>query len=371
MRIGVISYDYAPAIGGMGIVAKQYVDAMRQQFPEHTIIVIAPGVAADDRVSAMARLRYLKSGGCPLFSLVLSMALPRIVRKHRLNVLHVHTGSGGIFLLRKPCCPLVVTAHHTYRQEARFVFASQPLKKFLKSMMGRLERRTYRFADAIIAVSADTAAALRDDYDIQSSNIQVIENPIPVQLKRDLMIEKDFTSILYVGRLEERKGCMTLLQAMSLLRERFPSIKLNVIGSNLLGSSVQRFIADNHLEAHIQLFGFVDQARYDVERKQAGIVVVPSLLEGFGLVAAEAMADGACVVAADAPGLRSLIRHRETGLLFQSGNADACASSIEWALCDPAEAKVIGKRAAADIRGRCDPILRTIDLEHVIREATL
>ncbi|MDD5055530.1 MAG: glycosyltransferase family 4 protein [Candidatus Peribacteraceae bacterium] len=366
MRLGVLSYDYAPAIGGMGIVAKRYVDRMRQQFPEHTIIVIAPGTAADDRVSAIARLRYLKSGGCPIFSLILSMALPQIIRKHRLDVLHVHAGSGGVFLLRKPQCPLVVTAHHTYRQEAEFVFNDRPVKKFMKSIMGILERRTYRLADRIIAVSADTAAALIEDYGIPQSRIRVIENPVNLPPEGELFHPKDFTSILYVGRLEERKGCMTLLRAMVLLRNHFPSIRLTVIGSNLLGSSVQRFIVDNQLEAHIQLLGFVDQGRYDAERRRAGIVVVPSLMEGFGLVAAEAMADGACVVGADAPGLRSLIRDKETGLLFKSGDAACCVAAMEWALGNTAATTTIGRHAAEDVRRRCDVSKRTRDLERII-----
>jgi glycosyltransferase involved in cell wall biosynthesis len=251
------------------------------------------------------------------------------------------------------------------------VFGSQPLKKFLKSMMGMLERRTYRLADAIVAVSADTAAALRDDYRINPSTIQVIENPVRIPPAGESSGLKDFTSILYVGRLEERKGCMTLLQAMFHLRERFPSIQLKVIGSNLLGHSVERFIGENNLGAHIQLLGFVDQERYDAERKRAGIVVVPSLLEGFGLVAAEAMADGACVVASDAPGLRSLIKDKVTGLLFRSGDAASCATAIEWALANAAEAATIGRHAADDIRKRCDVTKRTEDLERVISKMKL
>ncbi len=370
MRIGIISYDYAPAIGGMGIVARQYVERMRQMFPEHSIIVIAPGAAAEDRVSWLARFRFRKTGGCPLFSLVLSFRLGSIIRKHRLDVLHVHAGSGGVFLLRKPHCPLVVTAHHTYRQEATYVFLHQPLKRLWKILMGRLEQRTYRMADAVVAVSQDTANALSEDYGIQKAKIQVIENPVTIPAG-DSSISKDYSSILYVGRLEERKGSWTILQAMDLLRMRFPSIMLTVVGSNLIGPAVERFITEKNLGKHIQLLGFVDQERYESERRRAGIVVVPSLLEGFGLVAAEAMADGACVVASDAPGLRSLIKDKETGLLFGSGDSESCASAIEWALRNSLEAALIGQRAAADIRVRCDITERTKDLEGVMRGAII
>lgn len=365
MRIGIISYDYAPAIGGTGIVARQYVERMRQMFPEHSILVIAPGAEADDQVSWLARFRFRKSGGCPLFSCVLTFSLPGLIRKHRLDVLHVHAGSGGVFLLRKSQCPVVVTAHHTYRQESTLVFTHQPLKRFWKNLMGRLERRTYLLADVIVAVSADTASALVEDYGIAKSRIRVIENPVKIPAG-DSSIIKDYASILYVGRLEERKGSWTILEAMDRLRLHFPAITLTVVGSNLIGSSVERFIAKKNLGRHIRLLGFVDQERYESERRRAGIVVVPSLLEGFGLVAAEAMMDGACVIASDAPGLRSLIRDKETGLLFRSGDSLSCASAMEWALKNASEAALIGQRSAADIRVRCDPDARTRDMEKVI-----
>ena len=302
-----------------------------------------------------------------MFSLVLSFHLNAMIRKHQLDVLHVHAGSGGVFLLKKPACPIVVTAHHTYKQEANIVFANRFFKRCWKTLMGRLERRTYQLADAIVAVSADTASALTSDYGISQSRIRVIENPVHLPLVGESTIRKDFTSILYVGRLEERKGSWVLLHALDLLRMRIPSIKLIVVGSNLIGSSIERFIADRKLGQHIRLLGFVSQERYDTERKRAGIIVVPSLLEGFGLVAAEAMADGACVIASDAPGLRSLIRDKETGLIFRSGDPVSCAAVIEWGLLHPSEAEGIGKRAAADIRLRCDPVKRAGDLEEVIR----
>ncbi|MEI6150566.1 MAG: glycosyltransferase, partial [bacterium] len=158
---------------------------------------------AKPQVRAVGGQGEKKSGGCPLFSFVLSWHLERLIRKHRIDVLHVHAGSGGVVLLTKPSCPLVVTAHHTCGQEADLVFRGRPIKQFFKRCMGRLERRTYRLADRITAVSIDSAVRHVLDADAH------IDEPTQPDVKPDMTGELSSGPELFVaeGRsIHDRRG---------------------------------------------------------------------------------------------------------------------------------------------------------------------
>jgi len=334
-RIGVVSYDYDPPIGGLGVLVRTYVDEMRKLYPEDTFTVVSPSKNADEFGSQLGRTRYRKSGGCPLFSIALFFTLGKIVRKHHFDLLHVHSGSGGVFLLRRPPCALVVTSHHTYRQEADLVFAKSPLKKLWKLFMALLESRTYHLAHAIVCVSKDTADEIITHYGVSAKYVCVVENPVQVASAEALRgLPKNPNTLLFVGRLETRKGVLLLLEAFQMLRQEVPTAKLRLVGFNLLGPRLASIIASRGIKDAVTALGYVHDPYRFRETAQATAMVVPSTLEGFGLVAAEAMVLGTCVIASDAPGLRSIISDGRTGVSFPVGDARSCAEAMKLVLQD-------------------------------------
>lgn len=346
LKVGVVTYDYRPPIGGLGVLAETYVRSLRSAYPDSVFTVISPSPKADERGSFAGRFRWRKSGGCPLFSLSLLWSLPRIARRLRIDVLHVHTGSGGVFLLRRPPCPTVVTSHHTYRQEAAMVYDTSPLKKWWKLFMARLERRTYMLADLVCCVSADTRTELITNYGIPEHKVIVIENPIHAgSLERFRGLPKDPDTILFVGRLEERKGIMLLLEAFHELSKEFPRLHLRLVGRNLLGERLDRFLGAHQLSERVTSLGYVHDPFRFREMAQASILVVPSRLEGFGLVAAEGMMLGTCVIASDAPGLKSIVQDGVTGFTFRSGDRADFIRAMRTALSDVQARTVIEKQA--------------------------
>lgn len=366
-RIGIVSYDYDPPIGGLGVLVSTYYRAMQRLFPESQYIVISPGLRAEERGSFVGRVRHGKSGGCPLFSLILSVTLGRLVRKHALDVLNVHAGSGGVFLLFRPPCRLVVTAHHTYAQEADIVFVHHPWKRAWKMFMGGLERRTYILADAVICVSADTDRALTEQYGIPAEKITVIDNPVSIPDTEAFLQEpKIANTVLFVGRLEARKGILLLLQAFSFLLKDIPEARLRLIGNNLLGPALHDAVRRYDLERNIDIAGFVPDPGRLREMARATVVVVPSILEGFGLVAAEAMILGTCVVASDAPGLRSIVQDGQTGLTFPVGDANACADALRRILLDEDLRARLRLAALSEARRRFDIDARTRDVMTIL-----
>ncbi len=369
MRIGILTYDFSPPIGGLGIVAQQTKQMLETLFPEDTLIALSPSENADDRVSSLAASRWKKSGGCPLFSLMLLFRLPSLIIKHRLDLLHVHAGSGGVFLLRKPSCPLVVTAHHTYLQEAEIVFSGSLFKCLWKKFMSKLEKRTYALADRIVCVSKDTADFLVQRYDIPKSKVCVIENAVTAASNNSLQ-RRDPATILFIGRLEERKGIWTLLKAIEILRVSHPSIRVRLIGRNLIGDALEKFLFEKNLTHVVTLLGHTDDASMYRELAATTVLVVPSLLEGFGLIAAQGMLAGTCVIVSDAPGLRSIVRDHETGLVCTAGDRTDCARAIVEALGSPELRQKLSEKGREDARKRFSPEERAKDL-HAVFETVL
>lgn len=348
MRIGLITYDFDPPIGGLGLHVKRLLHALPHDL---SVTVLSPSANASVNVSSFAKMRWNKRGGCPVFSFTLLWSLTRFIRTHQIDILHVQSGSGGVFLLVKPSAPLIVTAHHTYIDEVHLVFKN-PVKKMIKWIMSRLEKRTYTVADRIICVSADTASSLIKHYRIDAQKIVVIENSIDVhRFKVMPQRDRDPAHLLFIGRLEERKGVDVLLQAFLKLALAYPELALTLAGANLMGEWIPCFIKEHALGGRVHLPGQIsDEQMMDLLATKT-ILVVPSRLEGFGLIAAEGMAAGIPVLISDTPGLRSIVRDGETGRIFR----DDCASILEEMLHDRASLEKISQRAREEALVRFDP----------------
>lgn len=333
MRIGLFTYDFDPPIGGLGVYVQRLVEACERVSIEHDILVFSPSKNSRQRVGLLARRFWRRRGGAPLFSLSLSMRLGYYVRKHKLDLVHVQGGSGGVMLVRKPRVPLLVTAHHTYRDEA-IVYKGKPLTYARKMFFSLFERRTYVLADRVICVSADTKKTLETSYGIDPRKLDVIENSVPLDQYEGGDWVKEEAAVLFIGRLEPRKGLHILLDAFMKARAKHPHARLKIIGEDHLQGELLRRVEERDMMKHVELLGRVTDDERVRQLKSAAMLVMPSIVEGFGLSAAEAMAAGTLVIASNCPGLRSIISHERTGLLFTTGDADACAAMIDLALRD-------------------------------------
>ncbi len=335
MRIAIATYDFDPPIGGLGVHVMRLLTALKREH-SNEYVVLSPSPNAESHLPQFVKNRWKKRGGSPLFSLALFFLFPRLLRREKIDLLHVHGGSGGVLLLRKPGIPVVVTCHHTYRDEADVYRQTSSVTYLRKMLMALIEKRTYRIADKIMCVSDGTLERLKKDYRVPAEKLVLVENAVndELLLMDDRACEENL--LLFAGRLEPRKGLPILLQAFASVKKKNPSLRLRIVGENMMGAAaLDQHLRDASLSIRdIELVGFVTQQEYWNELKRATILVVPSLREGFGLVAAEGMAAGIPVVASDCDGLRHVIREGETGLLFKTGDADECARAVEKLLTD-------------------------------------
>jgi glycosyltransferase involved in cell wall biosynthesis len=132
-----------------------------------------------------------------------------------------------------------------------------------------------------------------------------------------------------VGRLSVQKGHTILLDSLVDIKQKFPNAKLLVIGDGLEREALQLKAEKLGLTDTILWLGSKSQKELYKYYQIMDILVMPSLYEGFGLAAAEAMAFGVPVIGSNVAGLSEVIEHENSGLLFNACDSD----SLEIALC--------------------------------------
>jgi glycosyltransferase involved in cell wall biosynthesis len=261
----------------------------------------------------------------------------RIIAEHQLERVNLHTGPGGVLCVRRLPVPVIVTCHHTYLQQVGHLRS-----QFWKVVFLPFERRTYRLASRIVAVSEATKQALVERYGISQEKIIVIHNAVDPAKFHPLGTRKGSGTLLYVGRIDQRKGVDFLISSMSLVRERLPDARLLVAGR---GSSLQRMrmqVKRLGLEGCVEFLGFVPDDRLNELYNRADCAVVPSVFEGFGITVIEALAAGTRVIGTDVDGIREILQSGDYGPLVAYGDRRALADAIVSELSAP--------RAAAALR---------------------
>ncbi len=132
--------------------------------------------------------------------------------------------------------------------------------------------------------------------------------------------------LLCIGRLIPIKGHIVLLRAFAEARRSLPSLRLDFAGRGPLEPALRALAKELGVDDAVRFLGYVAPIQRAVE--DSAIVVVPSLGEGFGMVALEAMERARPVIAAEIGGLGELVEDGETGLLVPPGEAGPLARAI-------------------------------------------
>ena len=148
---------------------------------------------------------------------------------------------------------------------------------------------------------------------------------------------------LCIGRLIPIKGHVVLLRAFKKVLEERPDARLDIAGRGILEHGLKDLARELGLSEAVRFLGHVTPIQRAIEQSQ--VVVVPSLGEGFGMVALEAMERARPVIAASIGGLEDLVREGETGLLVDPGDAGSLSAAMLRLANDPAEGIEMGRLA--------------------------
>lgn len=183
--------------------------------------------------------------------------------------------------------------------------------------------------DLIIAVSSSVRKFLINAKMAPSDKIVVIPNGIDlsaVSKSASQQVSSKAPIIGNIGNLNIQKGQEYLIEAMALIRERFPLCVLEIVGEGELRKKLTQKIRDLGLERNVKLLGSVD----NIEKyaKHWSVFVLPSIAETFGIVILEAMSLSLPVVASKVGGVVDIITNKKNGILISSRNSEAIAKAV-------------------------------------------
>ena len=244
------------------------------------------------------------------FSLKLTRVMEELIDRYRLDLLHFQGGPGGLFLFKRPSVPVVYTVHHTYLQQQKYIRSQR-----WKYLFYLLEKSSYQKACYIMADSLSTHNILLMHYGITPDGCTVV--PIGVDTTRFFPLHQTRipNSLLFIGRLEKRKGIDFLIRTVACVRRTIPDVKVYLVGGGKLDRSTVQYIKRHNLMPHLSLEGTIPDEMVNAWYNRVRAVVIPSVFEGFGLAAIESMASGTPVIATRVDGLKDIIIHGKNGLL--------------------------------------------------------
>ncbi len=150
-------------------------------------------------------------------------------------------------------------------------------------------------ADTIIAVSENTKKDLMNLYQVVCTKIQVVYEGFVRSEQLAEYVQRDEMTILFIGRIEERKNILRIIRAFELLKEdgRYENLKLILVGKQGHGyDKIKNKIQDSKFKSSIDEKGYVTEEEKRELLQSALVFVFPSLYEGFGLPVLEAQTYG-------------------------------------------------------------------------------
>jgi glycogen(starch) synthase len=372
MNILFLTQEYPPetGMGGIGTYTRSVAHAFAQM--GHGVVVLSAAsppqktYAYDEngvRVVRVARrkfeiplLRRLWITYAPwtkhqweyIFSV--TSELNRLVRAHNIDVIESpEIWAEGLAYSWRRRVPIVIKFHTP-------LFLTRQLDGMRETrdwqLVDRADAWWTRRADAHISASADLADIVAAKYHIPRAQIAVIPEAVDTERFTPAPNSNHASqTILYIGRLEPRKGVFTLAEAIPQVLADFPDARFVLVGADypINGQSCrermrQKLRASGAL-GHVEFVGKLPHERIAEYHRQSAVCVFPSEWENCALATLEAMASARPVIATRAGGFPEMIQDRVNGLLVPPRDATALAQAIKSILADPTRARTYGIRA--------------------------
>jgi glycogen(starch) synthase len=373
MRVLHLTTEFPPVIyGGLGTAVGGWVKACARAGIDVAVQLVEGPLVLDGNAAMYGAprqrspdtgelARHESKEGIQFFQCSWSEAIAagvRVVEAWRPDVVHLHTAmlwylaSAIKAATRKP---LVFHVHSVDRAE--YDIGNEP-NPFLAH--GQAQEEAIIGSDRLIALTQPEEILLHRYYPDAASKIRVVGNGIE---DTDAALEASFSNrpgaatVLYSGRLVERKGIRELLAAIPEVLQTVPGARFVVTGGPPRVPAAD--VAAQWLEAKHD--SFRDQIHFtgwqspdEMARRYASadILVVPSRYEPFGMVILEGMLHGLAIVAANVGGPAEILEHGRTGLLFTARDVIALGSALQWLLKNPEERKALGLAAAREVRSK-------------------
>lgn len=348
MRVGFFSYGMNERMTGIARYTVQLTYALKRLEPSLEVILLNPNPSSahpwykEFETYPLPNLRLLPSAAS-LGNLLLHQA----ARKLKLDILHDPCGIAP-FLFPTTSYKRVTTIHDAIP----FIYPeTQPL--LTRAVFQTLVRSSRFTADAVFTVSTSAANDLRQHLKIPHDKLFV--TPLGIELPEKISSPEETQTLrqrlnitspyfLYVGALHPRKNIGRTLEAFLSLRKRVQNVQLVIVGPPSWGAdAVLRQVTDSAKgDTGIVFTGFVSDDDLHTLYQGARSLVFPSLYEGFGLPALEAMAHGTPVITSNTSSLPEVVG--EAGLLVDPLSTTAIEEAMQHLLDDETLCNTLARR---------------------------
>lgn len=323
-------------------------------------------VAYQGGIVARLRANPIRVFQLPFFFAALWWSTVRFLREWQPDVIHAHwiIPQGLVACLAVGNrVPVLCTSHG-----GDLHYLSSTLFQKLKAWVLRRSRRITVVSSSMLADVE--ALAPRVPVDVIPMGTDLSTRFVPPE-RAD---ERDDDEIVFVGRLVEKKGVRYLLDALAVLAQTRPRLKLTIAGDGPFRQALTQRARLLGIADRVTFLGGVPHRDLAALYRRAAVAVFPFVIagdgdqEGFGLVVVEAMGCGCPVIASDIPAVRDTVQHDVTGILTPPKDPEALALSIEQCLSDESLRARLAHAALSVVRARFDWMPISKAYLHAVKE---
>lgn len=361
MNILFLSRDYPPEqIGGVGIYVYEASRLLAKMGHKvfvitgaigHTIEYLDQGVCVyrvrPRRFAFLNPIRHKIQGFFDRleYSYAVSQKIKEVVSRHKIDVIEScearAEGFWYYFLHNHP--PLVIKLH---TPEGLVYKLNRDPENKERYLIEKLEEWWLRRAHKLVGLSNAVIKLTQGYYGIEQKQIPIVANPISADFLRVPVCSVNKGYILYVGRLEYRKGTHVLIRAIPGILKKFPRTKFVFIGSdcgmkNYLLDKVNEFGVNENVE----FIGQLPREELIPYYHESSFCIVPSLWENHPYVILEAMACGKPVIASNVGGIPEIIKDKINGRLIPPGSVSGLTDAAIELLGDAKMRENLGGNA--------------------------
>jgi len=355
LKIGLVTQAYYPVLGGVTEHVWHIGKELERRGHQVTIITggvphrLMPGGSkqADDRGLRVLRhgiqMPFMSNGANVYitYGWKLGRTLQRIEQKEKFDVVHVMSplDPGLPLMASKAMRTPKIGTYHTARQPTGSFFDRLPniFRPVLRDAVKKIQRH--------IAVSGAAEEFVHRYF--PEVKMTIIPNGVDTELftpngSSDKDEDHVFT-ILFVGRMDPRKGAKYLFAALPFLEAAIKNYRIVVVGTGWMQKYYDAYIPLT-LRHRVEFAGYVSPEELPKYYQQADVYCSPATgNESFGIVLLEAMACGRPVVASDIEGYRSVVADTVDGVLVPPKNPEALAQAIISLVNNPEQRKTMGQ----------------------------
>jgi len=332
MKIGIVTPYAYPMPGGVNDHVGSLYRVLRARGHDVRIITSSHGLQKASegdiiRVGKGFSVPFNGSMGTITLSPTYLAQMRAILERERFDVLHYHEP----FV---PFLSLVTLTLSTSVNVGTFhAFGGLSISyEFGKRMLGHYAGKLHGRIAVSPAARHFISRYFPGEYKIVPNGVEPgrYQRAVPIARYRD-----GVPNILFVGRMEPRKGLIHLLRAFRKLQRDGVRARLLLVGTGPGEREARRYVLTRQLD-DVEFLGRVSEAQKAQLFKTADIYVSPATgRESFGIVLLEAMSAGAPIICYVIHGYRGVVRRERDGILVEPGNADALAVSIRRLIDDP------------------------------------